>query len=299
MTVERPLSGAGPALPHATFRVANVVLRYEALEPDIRFMVRDVIRPFMGPETAAPDCVLACNVGSVTPSKFPISFSAPVWDLRHLPNGAEEMVFRSTEPWARLRTNIDFSQGILTFSDVRDRPSLIYPGDYPIAEYLACRLIGKRGGLHLHASAVTFGDGAYVFLGHSGAGKSTLAHLAETSGGKVLSDDRTIITVGDGGAVAWGTPWHGSLQRTSATSAPIIGLALLVQSDRDRLSEVPATVALKEIFVRLIQPRLDRGEVDNTLGAVERLLAAIPLHKFEFTQSPSAIETLRRGWRAA
>jgi hypothetical protein len=284
----------------AAFRVADLTLRYEATDARIRFVVRDAIRPFIiDSRSATPDCVLECGVGTLDPSPLPVSFRAPVWDLRRLANGDEEILFRSTEPWAMLRMNGRFSHGALTYSERRADPWAIFPGDYPIAEYITCRLVGKRGGIHLHASAVTFGNEAYVFIGHSGAGKSTLAHIAELAGGVVLSDDRTIITVDDAGATAWGTPWHGSLERTSPRSARIAGLALIVQSQRNHASRIEPMTALKEIFVRLIQPRLDQREVENTLGAIERLLATVPLHRFEFTPTRDAVDALHDAWGVA
>ena len=278
--------------------IADLVFRYEASDPRIRFSIRDSIAPFViAPAPSPADCVLRYSVGPVVASAGDPAFTGRVWELRYGADGSEEIVFGASGPWAKVTMDPAFSGGTIVQSDQAEDPYAVYPGDYPIAEYLACRLIGRRGGLHLHASSVIFDGRAYVFLGHSGAGKSTLAGLAEARGGSVLSDDRTIITLGPDGAVAWGTPWHGSLQRTSAGSAPVAGFCLLVQASRDFLSPAPPSGALKEVFVRLIQPRVSADEVGRSLEAIARLLELHPLQRFEFTPSGGAIDYLREAWR--
>ncbi|RUT00257.1 hypothetical protein DSM106972_077050 [Dulcicalothrix desertica PCC 7102] len=54
---------------------------------------------------------------------------------------------------------------------------------------LLCVLLGQRGLLVLHASAVNIGGQAVAFLGGRGWGKSTLATAFHTSGYNVLTDD--------------------------------------------------------------------------------------------------------------
>lgn len=278
--------------------IADIVLRYEAADPRIRFAIRDSIEPFViGGGPGADDCVLRYSIGPVEASAVEPAFRGRVWELRLGQGGSEEIVFGAAGPWAKVVMNERFTEGQVVQSDQAEDPFVVYAGDYPLAEYLTCRLVGQRGGLHLHASSVIFDGGAYVFVGHSGAGKSTLAAIAESRGGSVLSDDRTIITLGPGGATAWGTPWHGSLQRTSGASAPVAGVCLLVQADRERLSTVPSGDALKEIFVRLIQPRVNPREVTANLDAIGTLLALHPLQRFEFTPSGGAIDYLRERWR--
>ena len=278
--------------------IANLVLRYEAADPRIRFIIRDAIAPFVSDSVgAADDCVLRYSIGPVQASDGLPAFRAPVWELRYGAGGAEEIVFGAAGPWAKVTMNPAFTAADVVQSDQAEDPFAVYPGDYPIAEYLTCRLVGRRKGLHLHASTAIFDGRAYVFLGHSGAGKSTLAGLAERRGARVLSDDRTIITFDRGEAVAWGTPWHGSLQRTSSGSAPVAGICLLVQSTHEGLSVVPRRDALKEVFVRLIQPRLSPEEVGANLETIDALLARHPLQRFEFTPSLHAIDYLREAWR--
>lgn len=63
-------------------------------------------------------------------------------------------------------------------------------------------LCHQRGLLPLHASCVTFGDGAVAFAGESGAGKSTIAAILLRHGARLVSDDVTVIdTQAPGGPV--------------------------------------------------------------------------------------------------
>jgi hypothetical protein len=58
-------------------------------------------------------------------------------------------------------------------------------------------LLGLRGSLVLHASAVQLGDGAVAFAGLPGMGKSTVAGLLCAAGGRLVSDDALRVeTVG-------------------------------------------------------------------------------------------------------
>jgi energy-coupling factor transporter ATP-binding protein EcfA2 len=170
------------------------------------------------------------------------------------------------------------------------------PLTYRLAEYVAARVIGASGGVVVHASSVLDGGGALVFMGHSGAGKSTIAALAESVGAEVLSDDRTVITLGAGGARAWGTPWHGTHTRGSPRSAPIRGLFLLAQADRDAIVPLTAARTFQELHVRVIQPTVDRGELLRAVAAAEQVAAVVRAGELRFRPTPAAYEL---AWRYA
>jgi energy-coupling factor transporter ATP-binding protein EcfA2 len=161
---------------------------------------------------------------------------------------------------------------------------------YPLLEYCVARLLGRHDGLLIHASTAIVDGFAYVFVGHSGAGKSTMAAIAEAAGARIPTDDRTIITSGPPLPMAWGTPWHGSLIRKSPDGAPIRGLYLLKQAKEDRCEPLPPGRAVKELFVRLIQPRLHRTEVENTLRILERIVQQVPVAQLHFRPTAAAFE---------
>ena len=59
------------------------------------------------------------------------------------------------------------------------------------------RVLGYKGRLVLHASAVLVNGKAMAFAGNTGAGKSTLAANFQTAGYQVLTDDGLIVTAGE------------------------------------------------------------------------------------------------------
>ncbi|MEP6690653.1 MAG: hypothetical protein ABJD07_05815 [Gemmatimonadaceae bacterium] len=164
---------------------------------------------------------------------------------------------------------------------------------YPVDEYLVCRVLRAKGALVLHACSIVVDGLAYVFLGHSGAGKSTMAEQAELGGALVLSDDRTIIELTERGAVAWGTPWHGSFSRGEPGGAPIAALFVLHQSAGDRAEPLAHAAATAELFVRQIDPSTDATEVAGSLDIVIELVERVPVGALHFLPTAHAVEVAR------
>jgi hypothetical protein len=101
------------------------------------------------------------------------------------------------------------------------------PGvDPAIARYHLMRpalglVLHQRGWLVLHASAVSAGEGALVFVGDSGRGKSSLAAALERTGHSILADDLVAIHPGsDPPALA---PGPGAVHLWPETAA-VLGL---------------------------------------------------------------------------
>lgn len=281
------------------FRVAHHSVGFASTDPAIRFFVHESHDPFLGPAAERAQCELNWLVGDAAPSEGPpVRTASDRWELRLLASGGEEIVFRSdvgNRPTMRMRFAPDFSAAEVTQASRPGRETLVFASEYPWAEYIVTRLLGREGGLLLHASSCVRDGVAYLFMGHSGAGKSTISELAETAGARILSDDRTIITLEGGVPTAWGTPWHGSFARTSSGCAPVHSISLLVQDQEDRLAVIPAQRAFKETFVRLIQPRITAAEVDRTLATLEEVITRVPVNELHFRPTAAAFELAARG----
>jgi hypothetical protein len=79
-----------------------------------------------------------------------------------------------------------------------------------------CGLLLQRGIFLLHACALAWDAGAILIAGVSGAGKSTLAAALVQQGCRLLSDDISLVTMAEDGAIVHpGTPqirlWRESL----------------------------------------------------------------------------------------
>ena len=285
---------------HLSLRFGQLVLAFRAVDRSVRFSIEDTHVPFVVPEDAPPDLELSCRIGPITTPSGPITVKGgDAWDLRRRADGSEDIVFRGgaqfgTDVW-QLKIDASFRRGTLVEAPVMPDPCVRADG-YPLLEYLVARLLGRRNGLLIHASTAIVDGSAYVFVGHSGAGKSTMAAIAEAAGARIPTDDRTIITVGPE-VMAWGTPWHGSLVRKSPEGAPVRGVYLLQHASADRTEPLPAGRALKELFVRLIQPRLDSHEVQETLRILELLVKRVPVAVLHFRPTRAAFELALSGAR--
>jgi ABC-type glutathione transport system ATPase component len=161
-------------------------------------------------------------------------------------------------------------------------------------QYLVVRALGRLGALVIHASMAIVDGEALVFVGHSGAGKSTIARIAEMAGARIPTDDRTILTFEDGSVRAWGSPWYGSLVRKTPEGAPVRHVFLLQQAKADRIDPLPPAQAVKELFARLVQPRLDAGEVESALARLEELVQTVPVSILRFLPTEAAFELAQR-----
>jgi hypothetical protein len=105
------------------------------------------------------------------------------------------------------RFHLRYADGTeFTIDPRRQRIWGCWPEHFTLADaatYLIGPVLGfvlrLRGGVSLHASAVSIRDRAVLFLGPSGAGKSTLAAALARRGHAVLCDDAASIAVGASG----------------------------------------------------------------------------------------------------
>lgn len=250
-------------------------------------------------ESGPAACDVRCRFGP--PSRFdsPAVYRAKtVWELRRDSEGREQVYFERRErdgclrPLMALTIEPDFKSADLTRRAADGEDDILV--GYPIDEYLVARLLGRHGGVILHASSVAIGGRAFVFLGHSGAGKSTMAEIASRCGAEVLSDDRTIVTIEHGVATAWGSPWHGSCSKSSPTCAPIAAVLLLVQAPRTEVRRIDASRAFSEMFVRVYQPTVDAGEVERVVDVLHFLASAVPSGELEFLPNETAFHVACR-----
>lgn len=60
------------------------------------------------------------------------------------------------------------------------------------------RLLARQGRYHVHAAAVGFGGGTWLFVGGKGSGKSTISLALGCAGGIVYSEDHVMLRAGSG-----------------------------------------------------------------------------------------------------
>ena len=277
-----------------SLRFGQLVIAFHGTDSSDRFSIEETHIPFVVPSNTPAQVDLLCRLASIRPPGGAIAFSAGrSWDLWRRPDGSEDIVFRGgadfgTDVW-HLRFDSTFRSGSLSEAPLMPG-GFVRADGYPLLEYIVARQLARHDGALIHASTAIVDDQAYVFVGHSGAGKSTIAAIAEGSGAKIPTDDRTILTASDGPPMAWGTPWHGSLVRKSPDGAPLRGIYLLQQSRENRCEPLSPARAVKELFVRLIQPRLHGEEIQQTLHVLESIVEQVPAAVLHFRPSEAAFE---------
>ncbi len=289
-----------------TLRIANQTIRFNAEGKDVTLFLHDNHAAFRVPDDGPADCEVRWAIGSVSPGPGDvIRRYADRWEIRRVGEDREEITFYNgveddptPRPTMQMVSDSEFKWIEVRQAARGEAERMAYVSEYPWAEYIVQRRLGLHGGAILHASMAVWDGVAHVFMGHSGAGKSTIAELAEQLGATIPTDDRTILTIGEDGATAWGTPWHGSFRRTSPDGAAIASISLLVQDVSDRLESMEPGRALKEMFVRTVQARVTEREVQRTLDTLEAVSARVPCFELRFRPTTAAVELVRRAVEA-
>jgi hypothetical protein len=269
------------------------VVRFEPADSGVVFSVHGVRSSFLVADDLGADCVVTCEFGDPTPDRSPvISAASPLWEQRRRETGEDEITFyaptgRDRIPWAQLIIEPSFQRARLIHVPNWGGSKTLRVG-YPVDEVLMCRLLVSQGILVVHGATVEYDGMALLFTGHSGAGKSTLAAIAEAAGALVLSDDRSIVGVSDSAGTVWGTPWHGTHRRGSATPAQLTAMFLLIQDGDDRVSLISPARAAGELLVRLIHPGAHRGDMERLFDSVTALVERVPMGELRFRPTERA-----------
>jgi hypothetical protein len=304
MTTTRKAHAEAPsddALAQLTMRYGELVIRFVAADPGLRFTMPREFEEFRDDESRDATAVVRWSRGPIAPPSAAPDLPGDVWDFWRLADGSDRVVFyrgHGRVAYASLHLQAGSRDAAVVHDPAVLGSDLADVGLYPLSEMLASRLLARIDAVDLHASTAHLDGRAFVFVGHSGAGKTTISEIALAAGAAILSDDRTIVGVRDGHPIAWGTPWHGTGRRSSSRTAPIAGLFLLVQSDAERVVPVPAGRAFKELFVRLIHHRFTAAETEAALATVERLAASCPMWELHFRRHPDAFRVAIEATRA-
>lgn len=273
-----------------SMKFGQLVIGFRPRSGSLRFSVSESHWPFIV-EGLEPTLELSCGVGPISPRTDPSDYSIEnVWDIWRASDGSEEMIFwrgsREVPSW-RLRIDGSFRRGDIEQAPI-PRHGPFRADDSPMLQYVVVRVLGRLGALVVHAATAIVDNEALVFVGHSRAGKSTIARIAESLGARIPTDDRTILNLEGDRFVAWGSPWYGSLVRKTPEGAPVRSIYLLQQSAQNRIEALPPGRAVKELFVRLVQPRLSSAELERSLATLEELVRRVSVSVLHFQPTAEA-----------
>jgi len=161
-------------------------------------------------------------------------------------------------------------------------PARPFPDGYleTLAVYRAiAERMPDRDTVLVHGSCVAADGASYLFIAKSGTGKSTHARLWRELLGErafTVNDDKPLVRVTEGGAVAYGTPWDGKHRLSRNTAVPLRAICILRRGNENRIEPVSAAEAYPMLLQQVYRPS-DAAAMEKTLTLIDRLAAAVRL----------------------
>lgn len=152
--------------------------------------------------------------------------------------------------------------------------------------------------LCLHAACVQTELGGILFSGPSGIGKSTQADLwCRHRGGKLINGDRPILSRGEDGWLAWGSPYAGSSRCYVNESCPVRAVVMLRQAKECSLRRLDRKEAFRRIYAGLTLHSYDSEFMQAACDLAMEFMEAVPVFELSCTPDETAVICLERGLR--
>ena len=157
-----------------------------------------------------------------------------------------------------------------------------------------CRQIAEqtpfRDTILVHGSCIALDGAGYLFTADSGTGKSTHAALWRQVFEErvvMVNDDKPLIRVQDGVAVAFGTPWDGKDRLSTNISVPLKGICIIERGLRNEIRPISVEEAYP-VLVRQVYRPMDGAALGKTLELIDRLTSSVKLWHLFCTMDPEA-----------
>ena len=144
----------------------------------------------------------------------------------------------------------------------------------------------------IHSSAVCVDGKAYLFAAPSGTGKSTHARLwREMLGDRavMINDDKPFILRSENVFYVCGSPWNGKHGLGNPIQAPLAGICLLHQAEKNTISKLTAVQALPGVMAQCYIPK-KADSAFAALGMIDELLKSVPIYSLGCNISREAAE---------
>lgn len=203
--------------------------------------------------------------------------------------------------WLRIYSSLTAEDGcqVACFVYQQDKGILYYPAskwDYYAEEIHCLHLIGietfllQKSAFLLHSSVVKIDGWAVLFSGPSGIGKSTQAMLWEKYlNAEILNGDRCLIRKKEDGFWGCGSPWCGTSGIYRKEQAPLKGIFVLQQSERNTVRKI-GTAGFAKLFQQTIVNAWDKKFVEKFTDLLIELVAEIPVYELECRPDKEAVE---------
>lgn len=149
-------------------------------------------------------------------------------------------------------------------------------------------------GIVLHASAILFDGGAYLFSADSGIGKTTHTKLWRQYYGqdrvKILNDDKPALRLIGGRFYAFGTPWCGNSRECENLVAPLRAIVFLERGTENRITQMTNTSQVLASLLAQTVHRTSAGKLSLVLDFADTLLKNIPFYNLSCTMDQEAVK---------
>lgn len=206
-----------------------------------------------------------------------------------------ELVIETTQ------ADIDFERHKSAQEDAYEGlPIRFFPDDYleTLAVYrkLAVQLL-ERNVLLFHGSVVAVDGEGYLFTAKSGTGKSTHTALWRQKFGQraiMVNDDKPLIRLENGQAIAYGTPWDGKHRLSTNTAVPLKAICILERSETNQIVPITMHQALPMLFQQAYRPQ-EAAAMQRTMLLIQRLGSSVGLYRLGCNMNPEAADVAYEG----
>lgn len=135
------------------------------------------------------------------------------------------------------------------------------------------------GTLEMHASVVSNGGKAYLFLARSGTGKSTHSRLwmENVPGTELVNDDNPVLRIlEDGSVYIYGSPWSGKTPCYRNISLPAGAIVRIRRAPANQIQKLPLAQAYASVAASCSGFRAERSLADGLHSTLSSVVGKVP-----------------------
>jgi len=258
-----------------------------SLRPDERFAA------FINAEGSDQELTIEVKPGrAVIPAGAAKVFNAPL--LEDAPGGPQQ----SGEPFWEVAADEKATYVMVTLKEPVRFPVLIIPRGkmpwqlfadetgieinplpYPVDGLILYFLTSLKGDIMIHGSGVICDGRGWIFTGKSGSGKTTMAKIFDSSGDRVVHDDRLILVKEGAGWMMHSTPVY---RNDEPRSAEVDHLWIISHGKSNISTPLSGAEAAGLILANCIQQNWDREASAQLMASVTDLAATVKVSRLSF-----------------
>ena len=155
----------------------------------------------------------------------------------------------------------------------------INPLPYPVDGLILYFLTSLKGDIMIHGSGVICDGRGWIFTGKSGSGKTTMAKIFDSSGDRVVHDDRLILVKEGAGWMMHSTPVY---RNDEPRSAEVDHLWIISHGKSNISTPLSGAEAAGLILANCIQQNWDREASAQLMASVTDLAATVKVSRLSF-----------------